>query len=82
MTWRMRRGTEARNWLLRASQNRRWLRSRGEEWRLVSVNSGINGASHIFRLLAGGAQGKAQRRSRRDRVRALRCSGCACTDGL
>eukprot|EP00974_Lingulodinium_polyedra_P100222 9708619-Lingulodinium_polyedra.AAC.1 len=36
MTWRMRRGTEARKWLLRASQNRRWLRSHGEEWRLVS----------------------------------------------
>eukprot|EP00974_Lingulodinium_polyedra_P090731 8799918-Lingulodinium_polyedra.AAC.1 len=68
MTWRMRRGTEARSWLLRASQNRRWLRSHGEEWRLVSVNGNINGAAHVFRLLAGGAQGKAQRRSRRDRA--------------
>eukprot|EP00974_Lingulodinium_polyedra_P095872 9293053-Lingulodinium_polyedra.AAC.1 len=37
-------------------------------------------ASHIFRLLAGGAQGKAQRRSRRERNRPLRCAGCPCTD--
>eukprot|EP00974_Lingulodinium_polyedra_P003740 352671-Lingulodinium_polyedra.AAC.1 len=76
----MRRELEAGNWLQRTSRNKRWLREAGEEWRLVPANSSLNGASHVFRLLAGGAQGRAQRRSRRERTRALRCTGCASTD--
>eukprot|EP00975_Prorocentrum_lima_P069629 12927457-Prorocentrum_lima.AAC.1 len=70
----MRRGLAASGWLQRTSRNKRWLREAGEEWRLVSASSNLNGASHVFRLLAGGAQGKAQRRPRRERTRALRCT--------
>eukprot|EP00974_Lingulodinium_polyedra_P048356 4644214-Lingulodinium_polyedra.AAC.1 len=46
VVWRMRRGLEAGNWLQRTSRNKRWLRASGEEWRLVSTNGDLNGASH------------------------------------
>eukprot|EP00974_Lingulodinium_polyedra_P056957 5478878-Lingulodinium_polyedra.AAC.1 len=72
----MRRGKEAQNWLLRVSRNKRWLRPHGDERRLIPLGGCLNTASRVSRLLAGGAQGRAQRRARRERNRPLCCAGC------
>eukprot|EP00974_Lingulodinium_polyedra_P003775 355333-Lingulodinium_polyedra.AAC.1 len=67
----MRRGTKTGAWLRRTSEHKRWLRPNGDEWRLAPANGSLNTAYHVFRLLAGGAQGNAQRRKQNDRDEAV-----------
>eukprot|EP00974_Lingulodinium_polyedra_P000272 25703-Lingulodinium_polyedra.AAC.1 len=74
--WRMRRGRDAQTWLRRTSQRKRWLRHHGDEWRLVAAGGNLNAAARVLRLLAGGAQGEAQRRARQERCRPVVCAGC------
>ena len=57
-----------RHWLRTTSEGRRWGRTNGAEWSLLTHCASFTEAHHLLRLLANGLPGSARRRGAADRV--------------
>ena len=75
--WATRWELRAEHWFLGRSTGRRWLPTRGEEWRLLPAIASYGPAFHVLRALCGGLRGPAGARSAGDRARCpWRCASC------
>ena len=75
--WAARWERRAELWFLGRSTGRRWLPTRGEEWRLLPALGSYGPAFHVLRALCGGLRGSAGARSANDRARyPWRCASC------